>query len=104
MCIDIATLIAGSPKPTSKELMVLLYHTAAHKWREIGTLLDIPDAKLDIVSGRYKEDPQKSLMEVCKIWLSTTDPTPTWEMMAEAVGFVGLEDVAQKIREKYHVS
>ena len=86
-------------KPTVKELMKLVYHEVPDKWKEIGKYLEIMAPKLNAIEQENLKNGHKCLMAMLEVWLERVDPLPTWEDLAEAVEFVGREDVAQKIRE-----
>ena len=69
----------------------------AHQWQNIGTLLDIPDGKLDII--KYNEQGvENHLREMVKLWLKQIDPPPTWSGLAEAVEAFN-PSIAEKLRK-----
>jgi len=87
--------------PTS-QLLQHLYHTVPDKWQAIGTYLDIPATQLRVIDELHRGDPQKCLMSVLtEKWLPRVSPPPTWQDLAEAVEFVGHQDVAEKLRQKF---
>ena len=91
------------PKPTQKQLLQQLYHTVADKWNPIGICLEIPESQLNGIDAKHRGDPQKCLMAMLtESWLPWVSPPPTWQEIAEAVEFVGLPDVAQRMREKFY--
>ena len=81
--------------------MIELHNTVANNWRAIGTHLDIPGEKLNIIADRQRGDPQKCLMDMLSGWLQRINPSPSWPDIAEAVEFTGRPDIAQIIRQKY---
>ena len=88
-------------QPTARQLMIELHNTVASNWRAIGTHLDIPGEKLNIIADRQRGDPQKCLMDMLSGWLQRINPPATWPDIAEAVEFTGRPDIAQIIRQKY---
>jgi len=90
------------PKPTQKQLLQLLYHTVADRWKPIGIYLDIPGPQLKVIDKQHRGDPQECLMAMLTdCWLPRLSPPPTWQEIAEAVEFVGYPNVAQKLRDKF---
>ena len=88
-------------QPTARQLMIELHNTVASNWRAIGTHLDIPGEKLNIIADRQRGDPQKCLMDMLSGWLQRINPPASWPDIAEAVEFTGRSDIAQIIRQKY---
>ena len=81
--------------------MIELYNTVANNWRPIGTYLGISDAQLDIIAVDHNGESQKCLMTMLNKWLHQINPPPSWSAIAEAVGFTGRPDIAQRMRQKY---
>ena len=81
--------------------MGILYRNLPDKWKEVGRFLEIPSAMLSAIETKNLGDPQKCILDMMDVWQQRTDPQPTWEDMAEAVEFVGREDIAQQIRATY---
>ena len=100
--ILVLCFFSGGCKPTQKQLLQHLYHTVPDKWQAIGTYLDIPATQLRVIDELHRGDPQKCLMSVLtEKWLPRVSPPPTWQDLAEAVEFVGHQDVAEKLRQKF---
>ena len=98
----ILSLLPAGPKPTQKQLLQQLYNTVPDKWRPIGIYLEIPEAQLKTIDTQHRGDPQECLMTMLtEKWLSRVSPPATWQDLAEAVEFVGYQDVAQKLRDKF---
>ena len=82
--------------------MTALYNTMADKWKMIGVLLEIPRGKLAIIAEKYSFDPQKCLLEMLgENWLEQVRPPASWAAIIEAVEFLGEEQLAKELREKY---
>ena len=56
----------------------------ASQWKIIGTLLDVPQGKLDSIKYECSLA-SDCLLEMVKAWLKKIDPPPTWEQLVEAV-------------------
>ena len=98
----ISSLLPAGPKPTQKQLLQQLYNTVPDKWRPIGIYLEIPEAQLKTIDAQHRGDPQECLMTMLtEKWLPRVSPPATWQDLAEAVKFVGYQDVAQKLRDKF---
>ena len=78
-----------------------LYKTTASKWKSIGILLDISEEELRTISQRERGDPQECLMAMLGVWLDQTNPPASWPEIVNAVKFIGKDDIAQQIWEKY---
>ena len=82
--------------------MTALYNTMADKWKMIGVLLEIPKGKLAIIAEKCKLDPHKCLLEMLgDNWLEHVHRPATWAAIIEAVEFLGEEQLAKELREKY---
>jgi len=79
----------------------VLYHKVADKWKTIGLYLKIPDRKLSGIAEKYPHDPHKCLVEMVETWLERVHPPATWDAIAEAVGFLGEDQLGRELREKY---
>ena len=88
-------------KPQLKDLMDALYHKVADKWKIIGSLLEIPMAKLVAIAEKYRGDPHMCLVEVLETWLEQVHPPATWTAIIEAVEFLGEEQLGKELRNKY---
>ena len=53
----------------------------AHKWRDIGQLLDIPHGMLEGISMKYQHDPKECCRSVLAKWLENppSDYPPIWQ-------------------------
>ena len=81
--------------------MSALYHRVADKWKQIGIQLEVPEGTLATIAERRQEDPQKCLLEMLEWWLKRVDPSATWSAIADAVEFLGEEQLARELRQKY---
>ena len=86
-------------KPELKDLLKELYTKVADKWEDIGILLGIKDGQLKAINAK---DSTSCLREMLRIWLSRVDPPPSWSAIAEAVEFLGDENLATYLRSKYN--
>ena len=73
----------------------------ASDWKNIGTLLDIPDYILSKIAS--DEAGVQNQLRAMLNALSCRRPPPTWEALAEAVEHFN-PDVAEKIRRTQSVS
>ena len=92
---------ASESKPKLKDLMDALYHKVASKWKLIGIQLEIPEGMLATTTERKMGDPQQCLVEMLEWWLKRVDPPATWSAIADAVEFLGEEQLASGLRQKY---
>ena len=69
------------------------------RWKKIGLYLKIPNEKLEVITE--KNDPYTCLVHLLYTWLKQVDPAPTWTAIIEAVEFLGEEQLAKELREKY---
>ena len=81
--------------------MDALYHKVADKWKMIGVLLDIPKIQLAGIAEKYRGDPHSCLVEMLYTWLERVQPPATWVAIIEAVEFLGEEQLAKELRDKY---
>ena len=81
--------------------MDTLFHTVADKWKFIGIYLHLPMATLDTIATKNQNDPQKCLMDMLDAWLKRVEPPPTWSSIIKTVEFLGNEQLAKELREKY---
>ena len=65
-----------------KELLPVATH-----WQNIGTLLDVPQEKLESIKHDYNLA-SDCLREMVKAWLKMIDPPPTWQQLVDAVASV----------------
>ena len=58
---------------------------------------------LKAIEKRYNGDPDDCLTEMLDVWLKQSDPSPSWDALAEALGSapVGEGHLAEQIRQKY---
>ena len=73
----------------------------ADKWENIGIYLHLPISTLRAISAEHQCDPHKCLIGMLEVWLKRKDPPPTWSTIIEAVEFLGEEQFARNLREKY---
>ena len=89
------------PTPDLKDLMDALYHMVADKWEPIGIYLHLPMATLKTIAAERQQDPHKCLIGMLEVWLKRVDPPPAWSAIIEAVEFLGEEQLARELKEKY---
>ena len=89
------------PAPDLKDLMDALYHIVADKWEPIGIYLHLSMATLKAFAAERQHDPHKCLIGMLEVWLKRVDPPPTWSAIIEAVEFLGEEQLARELKEKY---
>ena len=87
--------------PDLKDLMDALYHMVADKWEPIGIYLHLSMATLRAIAAERQHDPHKCLIGMLEVWLKRVDPPPTWSAIIEAVEFLGEEQLARELKEKY---
>lgn len=92
------------PTPDLKDLMDALYHMIADKWELMGIYLHLSMATLKAIAAERQHDPHKCLIGMLEVWLKTVDPPPTWSAIIEAVEFLGEEQLARELKEKYTLS
>ena len=83
------------------DLTEALYHTVADKWEHIGIYLHLPMAALKTIAAEHQQDSHKCLIGMFGVWLRRVDPPPTWTAIIDAVEFLGKEQLARQLREKY---
>ena len=88
-------------KPELKDLLKELYTKASDMWEDIGILLGIKDGQLKQIRTDNASDSRSCLREMLRTWLSRVDPPPSWSAIAEAVEFVGDENLAAHPRSEY---
>ena len=92
----------GTPNtPVLRDLMHALYHKVADKWKAIGVLLEIPKGRLASIAEMCQRDPHKCLLEMMETWLERIHPPASWESIAEAVEFLGEEQLGKELRDKH---
>ena len=89
---------ATSQTPVLRDLMDALYHTVTDKWEHVGIYLYLP---MRAIAAEHQTNPYKCLMRMLEVWLKRVDPPPTWSSIIEAVEFLGEEQLARDLREKY---
>ena len=64
--------------------------------------LDIAIENLKCIEMEHNQM-SRCLLEMLTVWLQRTNPPPTWNVLAEALGSspVGEETLAQQLRDKY---
>ena len=87
-------------KPKPKDLLKELYK-AAHKWEDIGILLDISPDTLDNLKTEENRTPQSRLREMLKIWLKKINPPPSWSAIVDALEYLDEEELASNLKQKY---
>ena len=75
--------------PLSVDSVMAVLGSVAHKWRNIGDKLHIPDATLSYIGGECKDD-LESLKRVVRYWL-LRDPSASWRrLICGLYGIYGL--------------
>ena len=97
--ISIHVHTASAPDLT--DLMDSLYHTVADKWKFIGIYLHLPMATLNIIATEHQSDPHECLMAMLDAWLNRVEPPPTWSSIIKTMEFLGKEQLAKELGEKY---
>ena len=92
---------APASTPDMNDLTEALYYTVADKWEHIGIYLHLPMAALKTIAAEHQHDPHKCLIGMLGVWLKRVDPPPIWTAIIEAVEFLGEEQLARRLREKY---
>ena len=92
------------PIPSLKDMMDAFYHTVADKWEHIGIYLHLHMPTLKTIAAQHQHNPPKCLIGMLDLWLKTVDPPPTWSAIINAVEFLGEEQLARGLREKYCLS
>ena len=87
----------SSDEPTLRDTFHILY-PIAHKWDDIGTLLDIPANELSVIE-RDKDGVHACLREMITLWLNSGTP-PTWQTLAKAVMVIDRK-IASEITKTY---
>ena len=88
-------------KPQLRDLIDALYHKVADKWKVIGVLLEIPKGKLAGIADKCLHNPHNCLVEMLEAWLEQIYPPATWAAIIESVEFLGEEQLAKELRDKY---
>ena len=87
-------------KPTLKLLMRELKVKAAD-WEDIGVELEVDDGILKQIKLDNPADSKSCLRELFRKWLSCVDPQPSWTSIVEAIGGIGDEELASRLKSKY---
>ena len=87
----------SSDEPTLRDTFRILY-PIAHKWDDIGTLLDIPANELSVIE-RDKDGAHASLRKMIVLWLNS-ETSSTWQSLAEAVRVID-HKTASEITKSY---
>ena len=81
--------------------MDALYYKVANKWKPLGVQLEISEGVLATIAEGKMGDLQLCLLEMLEQRLKRVDPPPTWSAIAEAGEFLGEEQLARELRQKY---
>ena len=87
--------------PKLKDLLKELCSKVAHKWENIGVMLEIEEGLLSKVKEDNKGDSSGCLREMFKIWLKKTDPPPAWLAVINALEDLGEHQLAESLSKKY---
>ena len=88
-------------RPVLQDLMTVFYNKVADKWEPIGIYLHLRMATLKAIAAQHQRNPHMCLMGMLEVWLNRVNPPPTWSSIIEAVDFLGEEQLAKELREKY---
>ena len=68
----------------------------------LGRVLKLPKSTVDAILKQYS-GPKDQLFHVIDEFVKQVEPTPTWRVIADAVGhpLVGIPNVAKRMEEKY---
>ena len=86
--------------PTLKELQKELRSKAAD-WEDIGIQLSIDDGQLEQLRSDNHDVSKACLRGMLRLWLKRVDPAPSWSAIAEAIGVVGDEQLADHLRSAH---
>ena len=89
-----------SATPNIPDLLRELYTKVPDRWEDIGIMLGIVD-ELQQIKADYPADCRSCLREMLKVWLKRVNPPPSWKAIAEALNFVGEDDIAELLKSKY---
>ena len=87
--------------PELRDLIRELDSEAADKWENIGLLLGIKDGQLKKTKSDNSNDSSSCLREMLRIWLSRSNPRPSWSAIAKALEDLGDENLAALLRSNY---
>ena len=86
-------------KPQLRDLLRHLMPLASN-WKTLGALLDLKDCYLDIIQANNQNQSVECLRETLSLLLRQTEPTCTWQAVAEAVELLNPLK-AKEIRDKF---
>ena len=92
----------SSTKPELKDLLDVLQHEVACKWKRLGVFLEISPGRLDTIETKH-HDPQDCLQEMLQVWLKQVHPPPTWASIINALESLEEQRLAKELTEKYAV-
>ena len=77
-------------------------HPVSHKWYSLGVQLQISNGTLKRIELENRQM-SNCLLEMLTVWLQCTNPTPTWDILTEALESppVGERLLAQQLSDKY---
>ena len=77
---DLPLASGGEPKmkPEMENLIDVLYHKVADKWKRIEVLLEIPKGTLLRIADKHQHGPCNCVLEMLETWLERVHPPPTW--------------------------
>ena len=102
--VSLVSTVPQIPQQKSVPTLKLLHrelYKIADKWEDIGIQLDIDDDLLGKVKSDNHGDSKNCLREMLRIWVKKVDPQPSWTDLAEALGFLEEDEVAQRLKDKY---
>jgi len=79
----------------------------AHLWNDLGHTLSLKQHTLEIIGGKYPQDPERCLTEVLASWLNREDGPHNslhlnWNMLIDALKYPGIGkiEIAEQIMQK----
>ena len=75
---------AVTNKPLLKDLYELITPNYATKWKEIGTLLDLPNERINIIEADNPGKTASCCNQMLQVWLQA-DIVATWEKLFNAI-------------------
>ena len=88
----------GSDRPKLKDLCRHVVKQAAHKWRDLGELLELESYKMEMTAFNHSHDIDMCCMDVLMTWLDTT-PNASWNQLIRALRSVQLNYLADQLEE-----
>ena len=81
--------------------MDALYNRMAANWKPLGIYLHIPMATLNAIAKEQSGDPHECLLRMLEAARSRVEHPLSWTAVAQAVEFLGEEQLGRELRDKY---